>query len=69
MEIKKDFKFRVGDIVWITHTANRQPQKITQRCFCNYDGQTPNKYKVKGGRWWDEDRLVLITAKTGGQNV
>lgn len=48
-----NYKFKIGDYVWITHTANRQLYKIT--------GRNGPYYRLKGSRWWDEDRLVLAT--------
>lgn len=62
-----EFKFKIGDWVWITHTANRQLYKITAR--------QGTYYRLKGNRWWEEERLVLATPaqlakmKAGGQNV
>jgi hypothetical protein len=46
-------KFKIGDWVWITHTANRQLFKITAR--------NGGYYRLKGNKWWEEDRLVLAT--------
>ena len=46
-------KFKIGDYVWIIHTANKQLYKITAR--------NGGYYRLKGNRWWEEDRLVLAT--------
>lgn len=46
-------KFKIGDWVWITNTANKQLYKITAR--------QGNYYRLKGNRWWEEDRLVLAS--------
>ena len=46
-------KFKIGDWVWITHTANKQLYKITAR--------NGGYYRLKGNKWWEEDRLVLAT--------
>ena len=46
-------KFKIGDYVWITYTANKQLYKITAR--------QGTYYKLKGSRWWEEDRLVLAS--------
>jgi hypothetical protein len=46
-------KFKIGDWVWITHTANKQLFKITAR--------NGGYYRLKGNKWWEEDRLVLAT--------
>jgi hypothetical protein len=46
-------KFKIGDWVWITHTATRQLYKITAR--------NGGYYRLKGNKWWEEDRLVLAT--------
>jgi len=46
-------KFKIGDYVWITHTANKQLYKITAR--------NGGYYRLKGNKWWEEDRLVLAT--------
>lgn len=48
-----EHKFKLGDWVWITHTANKQLFKITAR--------QGTYYRLKGNRWWEEDRLVLAT--------
>ena len=58
-----EFKFKIGDWVWITHTANKQLYKITAR--------NGGYYRLKGNRWWEEDRLVLaspaqLAKMTGG---
>ena len=58
-----EFKFKIGDWVWITHTANKQLYKITARNGGNY--------RLKGNKWWEEDRLVLaspaqLAKMTGG---
>lgn len=49
-----DCKFKKGDWVWITHTANQQLYKIT--------AQNGGYYRLKGNKWWEEDRLVLATS-------
>ena len=46
-------KFKLGDWVWITYTANKQLYKITAR--------QGTYYKLKGSKWWEEDRLVLAS--------
>ena len=46
-------KFKIGDYVWITHTANKHLYKITAR--------NSGYYRLKGNSWWEEDRLVLAT--------
>ena len=48
-----EFKFKFGDWVWITHTANKQLYKITAR--------NGGYYRLKGNKWWEEDRLVLAS--------
>lgn len=58
-----EFKFKIGDWVWITHTANKQLYKITAR--------NGGYYRLKGNKWWEEDRLVLaspaqLAKMTGG---
>lgn len=49
-----EHKFKIGDWVWITHTANKQLYKITAR--------NGGYYRLKGNKWWEEDRLVLATS-------
>lgn len=58
-----EHKFKIGDWVWITHTANKQLYKITAR--------NGGYYRLKGNKWWEEDRLVLaspaqLAKMTGG---
>ena len=48
-----EHKFKIGDWVWITHTANKQLYKITAR--------QGTYYKLMGNKWWEEDRLVLAS--------